>query len=87
LCQLKQAEVSKLSAEIECRTQTAKWALADEKAAHQYLPRVQMDLALQQITEIRRFNRASTRLTVTAIIVSATQVIVGLIALFIAFHK
>jgi len=54
---------------------------------HHALPRIQMDLALQQIIEIRRFNRASTKLAVTAICAAAAQVIVGAVALYVALRK
>ena len=53
----------------------------------QFLPRVQMDLALQQITAINRFNDASGRLTKAAIFVGCAQVAVGLIAVAIAVFR
>jgi hypothetical protein len=54
---------------------------------HHALPRIQMDLALQQIIEIRNFNSASTKLAVTAICAAVAQVIVGGVALVIALRK
>jgi hypothetical protein len=54
--------------------------------AHQYLPRVQMDLALQQISAINRFNEASGKLTKGAIFVAIAQVIVAIVAVLIALR-
>jgi hypothetical protein len=46
-----------------------------------------MDIALQQIAAINRFNEASGQLTKAAIFVSVCQVLVGVIALFIALWR
>jgi hypothetical protein len=52
-----------------------------------FLSRIQMDLALQQIAAINRFNDASGRLTKVAIFVGCAQVFVGAVAVWIALHR
>jgi hypothetical protein len=53
----------------------------------QAIPRIQTDVALQQIAAINSFNAASGKLTRAAIFVGVCQVLVGLIAVLIAVFK
>jgi len=54
---------------------------------HHFLPRIQMDLALQQIEAIDRFNEASGKLTKAAIFVGCAQVVAAIIALIISLVR
>ncbi len=48
--------------------------------------RVQIDIAFQQIAAITRFNKASGRLTKMSILASCLQVLVAVVALWIAIR-
>ncbi len=50
-----------------------------QQPLHTFIPRVQLDIALQQIASANRMNRASTWLMAAAIFVAVVQVVIAIL--------
>jgi hypothetical protein len=51
---------------------------------NQFLPRIQMDLAIQQIEAVERFDKASTKFGKRSLVLAGTQALASLLAIVIS---